>query len=158
MHTKKTLTQGNLAFGEELSGHMSSETGARKAGLDASLDREPQKEDQQAPQIEPWPPPIPTDQAVFTIDRTNLKTVGDFEDALVQRLHDAGIRHLRFWGAPNGVAVVAPFEAIDETARPVRTTAIATGAQTERAGPLSAIFEGFRVLLSEPIRDFRQYR
>ena len=109
----------------------------------------------QAPQIEPWPPPVPTDQATFAVDRTKLKTVGSFADALMLRLNDAGIRHLRFWGAPNGVAVVAPLEAIDENARPLRANASASDAATEKGGPLSMIFEGFRHLLSGPIRDSR---
>jgi hypothetical protein len=53
--------------------------------------------DHQTPQIEPWPPPRPTDQAEYSIDRTKFKTVGEFEYALMDRLNDAGIHHLRFW-------------------------------------------------------------
>jgi threonine dehydrogenase-like Zn-dependent dehydrogenase len=109
--------------------------------------------DHQTPQIEPWPPPRPTDQATYSIDRTKFKTVGEFADALMARLNRAGMRHLRFWGAPNGVAVVVPMEAIDEKARPVKTEAN-TGS-TEQGGPLSAIIEGFLQLVSEPIRDSR---
>jgi len=74
----------------------------------------------QTPQIEPWPPPRPTDQAEYLIDRTKFKTVGEFADALMARLNDAGIHHLRFWGAPDGVAVVVPMEAIDGSARPAK--------------------------------------
>ena len=33
-----------------------------------------------APQIEPWPPPIPTDQAIFTVAPGDKKTVGEFAD------------------------------------------------------------------------------
>ena len=76
--------------------------------------------DHQTPQIEPWPPPRPTDQAEYLIDRTKFKTVGEFADALMARLNDAGIHHLRFWGAPDGVAVVVPMEAIDGSARPAK--------------------------------------
>jgi hypothetical protein len=111
--------------------------------------------DHQTPQIEPWPPPRPTDQATYSIDRTKFKTVGEFADALMARLNGAGMRDLRFWGAPNGVAVVVPMEAIDERARPVKTNANTGGTQTEQGGPLSAIIEGFLQLVSEPIRDSR---
>ncbi len=105
----------------------------------------------QTPQIEPWPPPRPTDQAEYSIDRTKFKTVGEFADALLARLNDAGMHHLRFWGAPNGIAVVVPMEAIDGSAHPVKTSLMAV----EQGGPLSAIVEGFLQLVSEPIRDSR---
>jgi len=117
------------------------------------INSRPPNFDHQTPQIEPWPPPRPTDQAEYSIDRTNFKTVGEFADALMARLNGAGMHHLRFWGAPNGVAVVVPLEAIDERARPIETNANTGGTQT--GGPLSAIVEGFLQLVSEPIRDSR---
>jgi hypothetical protein len=107
------------------------------------------------PQIEPWPPPIPTDQAIFGIDTAKMKTVGNFSDAIMERLNNAGLRHLRFWGAPNGVAVVAPLEAVDAAAHPLGRNRSSAGLDTNHGGPLAAVIEGFRRLLSEPIRDSR---
>jgi hypothetical protein len=107
------------------------------------------------PQIEPWPPPIPTDQAIFGIDTAKMKTVGNFSDAIMERLNNAGLRHLRFWGAPNGVAVVAPLEAVDAAAHPLGRNRSSAGLDTNQGGPLAAVIEGFRRLLSEPIRDSR---
>jgi hypothetical protein len=108
-----------------------------------------------APQIEPWPPPIPTDQAIFTIDPATIKTVGNFADALTKRLNRAGIYHLRFWGAPDGIAVVAPLEAIDSEGHPLRMEPESLEARSDTGGPLTAIIQGFRKLLSAPIRDSR---
>jgi hypothetical protein len=70
----------------------------------------------------------------------------------MDRLNVAGIHHLRFWGAPNGIAVIVPMEAIDERARPVKTS---LNVEVKQGGPLSAIIEGFLQLVSEPIRDSR---
>jgi hypothetical protein len=108
-----------------------------------------------APEIEPWPPPIPTDQATFTANTDKFKTVGDFSDSLMRRLNGAGILNLRFWGAPDGVAVVVPLEQIDDSARPVRKTSAASVSAAQPAGPVGSIFEGFHQLLSEPIRVSR---
>jgi hypothetical protein len=127
----------------------------RRASKFWGYDRKVESSAHQIPLIEPWPPPIPTDQATYAIDHTKLKTVGQFADAVLQRLNDAGIRHVRFWGAPKGVAVVAPLEPIDQNARPLKTNGSGSGRQTEKGGPHSAIFDGFRRLLSEPIRDSR---
>lgn len=43
------------------------------------------------PEIEPWPPPTPTDQATFAVDTEKFKTVGDLSDSLMRRLNGAGI-------------------------------------------------------------------
>jgi hypothetical protein len=115
----------------------------------------PQKDPLAAPEIEPWPPPIPTDQATYTVDLGKFRTVGSFADALMSRLNEAGVFHLRFWGAPNGVAVVVPLEGIDDLGRPIRKGTNAATARADVGGPLSAIIAGFLRLLSEPIRDSR---
>jgi hypothetical protein len=120
-----------------------------------TMEPSPPRDSPNVEQIEPWPPPRPTDQAEYSIDRTNFKTVGEFEDALMARLNGAGMRHLRFWGAPGGVAVVVPIETIDGRARPVKTNATTGGTRPEQGGPLSALIEGFLQLVSEPIRDSR---
>jgi hypothetical protein len=106
-------------------------------------------------QIEPWPPPVPTDQATFTIDPVSLKNVGNFADALTERLHRAGFRHLRFWGAPDGMAVVVPLQAIDSEGRPLKPDADSAQAESDTGGPVMSIIDGFRRLLSAPIRDSR---
>lgn len=107
------------------------------------------------PQIEPWPPPIATDQATFTVDRAKLRTVGDFSDAVMGRLNEAGIRHLRFWGAPNGVAIVVPMDPVDQHGRPTRNGPSGASPEARAGGPLTTIMAGFRRLISEPIRDLR---
>ena len=109
----------------------------------------------EVPQIEPWPPPVPTDQAIFTIDANSVKTVGSFADAVMRRLNSAGMRHLRFWGAPHGVAVVAPLESIDGAGHPLKSDTSAVVARADPGGPVSAILAGFRQLLSQPIRNSR---
>jgi hypothetical protein len=144
----------NIALGPQPTPVAPSTSPTTVAAAPPSLPPNSPNSDHQTPQIEPWPPPRPTDQAEYSIDRTNFKTVGEFADALMARLNGAGMHHLRFWGAPNGVAVVVPLEAIDERARPVKTNANTGGTQTE-GGPLSAIIEGFLQLVSEPIRDSR---
>jgi hypothetical protein len=73
----------------------------------------------------------------------------------MRRLYGAGMLSLRFWGAPDGVAIVAPIEQIDDSARPVRKISPDTVSTVKPAGPVASILEGFYQLLSEPIRVSR---
>jgi hypothetical protein len=84
------------------------------------------------------------------------KRVGDIADALTQRVTKAGFRRLRFWGAPDGFAMVLPLEPIDEAARPLqRLRERGVQVAISAGGPLDSIMDGFKRMFAEPIRNSR---
>lgn len=109
---------------------------------------------QDADRLEPWPPPVPTRYAIFprVMDaRPDFKTVGDIADALHAELNRSGVSELRYWGAPNGFALVTRIEPIDEQGRPAGRSA--DGPRPvgwSWGGIVEAIYESGKVLISSP--------
>jgi hypothetical protein len=88
--------------------------------------------------------------------RPDFKTIGDVASALHAELNRSGVSELRYWGAPNGFALVTRIEPIDEQGRP--TARSADGARTGGwtwGGIVESIYESGKVLISSPSRDSR---
>ena len=120
-------------------------------------------EQKSADQIEPWPPPIATRSETFNkIDvlRPDLKTVGEFANELHRRLNAAGNYEPRYWGAPNGFALVTRCGAIDERGRSLDIVESRAGLAVSSGffgGLVGSVTEGARMLLASPFRDSRLF-
>lgn len=107
--------------------------------------------------IEPWPPPVPSRYAVFpriSQLRQDLKTVGDFADVLHTELNNAGHFELKYWGAPNGFALVTRLEPIDEDGRPLGGNYF-LASNEQKSGIFKALTDGARALVGSPVRRAR---
>jgi len=111
--------------------------------------------------IEPWPPPVPTVSAYFGLDvarQGRFKTVGALADGVEGTLTRAGYTEIRYWGAPNGFAIVTRVEPIDKQARPVKGDWMLQHASLDPRQSESIfdyIFKVLRQLLSAPISHSR---
>ncbi len=110
---------------------------------------------------EPWPPPVPTRYAIYpriNSVRPDFKTVGAVAEALHAELNRAGFFEVRYWGAPNGFALVTRMEQIDEKGKPVtnsRSLRSPSADQLTRGGIVDALYEGGKALISSPLRELR---
>lgn len=100
-------------------------------------------------QLEPWPPPTPSDAESRSLVVGDMKTVGDAADALSARLARAGHRDLRFWSAPGGVAIVVPCEAVDASGARVSSV------DSAGHGLRGILVAGLTNMFSTAIRDER---
>jgi len=85
-----------------------------------------------------------------------MTSVGELADVLVARVNgDGPPRSLRFWGAPGGFAMVVPFEPIDNSGQPMSLRGAPVLAALSPQGAVESLWECFRRMMAEPIRDSR---
>jgi len=110
-----------------------------------------------ADQLEPWPPPTATEYAArlnIAAEHPTWKTVGDALDALQNELSSGGHHKLRYWGAPDGFAIVIPQHAIDDRGRPISNSE-ETNASVIGSGIVQEIWKSVPDLVSGPVRRSR---
>lgn len=110
--------------------------------------------------LEPWPPPAATRSSVYVNIkslRPDLKTVGDFALALQKRLNEANYYELRYWGAPNGFALLNKAEPIDQSGRRIETSRPSQDSAITFVGIAAAMKTAIVELGGSPIGDSRMF-